>query len=657
MTANDPTTLSAAPVVRRFALEKIHPDANARLDFDPVKLQELADSLKDTKGVLQPLLGMLRPDGEVTLIAGERRLRASALAGFTEVEVKLVETLSRKDQLKWNFVENLQREDLKPLEKATRVKEMLQLTDETTGLPEYNRTSLAAELGISQETVGRYEALLQASEKVQRAVNDDGLDLLIGALIGSLPESMREQAAKEMVFRQWGGPMKREEAQKHVAENYRRDLRKGQFNREDDTLVPDAGACSGCPFFGGNREDVAGKARGYTCLNPDCFDRKQQAHVKKVADTAEENGTKVLGQHMTGKVFQNWNNVVASNCGYVDTKVAPDGYLLKDQSGKKPTWEKILDGAGAPVVIAFDHEGKVRRLVETKVAIEAAKHTDHAGLFKPKAGDEVESADDQKATMQITKAKNKASRAALLEGLGEMFQSFSSQAWSREVRLELLGDLLSNQTKDDLELLCRTLQPDLKSIPNAHAKLKELVEERLDTNEKIDAFILIARSIRGIHFNGFKFREDGYSKHHMVVYCAWAGFDAEGWDEKMKERIKDAEREAKAAIRAKNKPAKKVKAGRKEAQKKDADVPDAPEVPEPTPAPAKKEVWTELADAGELDAQATRIKAGEGYPAVLGPRPAEGTPARKKWEAAKVRIWKEVQKREKAKGSKSKAKK
>ena len=66
------------------------------------------------------------------------------------------------------------------------------------------------------------------------------------------------------------------------------------------------------------------------------------------------------------------------------------------------------------------------------------------------------------------------------------------------------------------------------------------------------------------------------------------------------------------------------------------------------------EDWQSTADAGMLDAQVTRIRAGEGYPAVLGPRPAEGTPARKKWEAAKVRIWKTIRKLELIKEAKKK---
>jgi ParB/RepB/Spo0J family partition protein len=549
-----------APIVRRFPLGKIHVDANARQVFDQAKLQELADSLKDTKGVLQPLLGTLREDGDVDLIAGERRLRASELAGFPDVEVKIVPRPTLKDRLKWNLVENLIREDLRPLEKARRVKELLELTDEGTGQLVYNRATLAEELGISADSVARYENILKTSEKLQKEVDEGKLDILIGALIGGLPAGLHERAEKEIVFRHWGGPMRRDEAQKHVAEHYRRDLRKGQFNREDGELVPDAGPCSGCPYFGGNREDVPGKARGYTCLNPECFDRKQQAFVDRAARLAEESGTKVLPQTLTNKVFQSYNNTVNPASGYVELKAVPDGYLLKNPDGDKPTWEKILKGAGVPEIVAFDHAGQVRRLAEVKVAVEAAKLSDHAGLFKKTAAAAVESPDSKKNEMQITKAKNKAQKAVLLEGLGEMFQAFTSQGWSNDVRLVLLRDICSNQTKDDLELLCQILQPDLKGSSGTHKKLEELMEAKLDTAAKLDGFLLIARNIRSIHFNGFHYTDDSSyrGEDDMRAYCRWAGFDADAWDKKMGQRIKDAERDAKAAIKEKAK-AEKVK--------------------------------------------------------------------------------------------------
>lgn len=634
---NETETPKTEPVVRRFALEQIHVDENAREDFSPEELQGLAESIKDTKGVLQPLLGTLNADGTVKLIAGERRLRATRMAGFNEVDVILKEQVSRKDFLKWNLVENLQRQDLKPLEKAKRIREMLELNDEQTGQPVYNRASLAVELGISAESIGKYENLMKAPAKVQKAVSEDGLDYTLAALIGGLPEALHERAQKEMVFRVYGGPMKREEAQKHVAEQYRRDLRKAQFDRKCADLVPDAGPCDACPFFGGNREDLDGKARGYTCLNPECFEQKQQAHVKRVAAAAENEGTRVLGQTSTDRVFQSWNNQVNPSSGFVDLKDEPDAYLLKDTKSKAPKWDKILEGSGVPVVIAFDHEGRVRRLVEAKLAVEAAKRGEHAEKFKPKAGDDLETSDDKKHAAQISRAKNKAAAASLLEGCCAMLEAFSGQRWTREVRLAFLDEICNSggHTRDDLELLCRILQPDLKSVPNPHEKLAELVELRLPTDTGLDAFILIARNIRSIRYNGFYHIVNSTG---MKVYCEWAGFDAANWKATCAQREKDAEREAKAAIRAKEKPVKKAvstKASREAAVKKLEEAIDkAPGIP--AGRLGKPESW----NADDVEAGAKLLKAKTHQMAdLIGTKPNRKDAIKlKNWNAVRLRL-------------------
>lgn len=682
------STDTTEPNVKRFALDKIYVEGNAREDFDPGKLQELAESIKDTRGSLQPLLGTLMPDGRVKLIAGNRRLIATGMAGLTEVEVKLMPVVTRKEFLKWNLVENVQREDLKPLEKSKRIKEMLELTDEESGLPVYNRASLAHEIGLSAESIGKFENLLKAPEKVQKAVNDEGLDYTVAALIGALPVGLHDRAQKEIVFRHWGGPMKREEAQKHVA-TYRRDLRKAQFDQKDAELVPDAGPCEACPFFGKNRDDVDGKSRGYTCLNPECFEGKQQAHVNRVAANATEAGTQVLGQNMTDRVFQDWNNQVNPSSGYVDQKDVPDGYLLKDPKVKMPKWEKILEGAGVPVVIGFDHEGKVRRLVELKLAVEAVKHGDHADKFKTNAAANLETVDDKKHTAQISRAKNKAGAAALLEGCCELLSSFSCQRWNREVRLAFLTQICeAGHTKDDMELLCQILQPDLKSVSNPAQKLPELVELYVTTDEQLDAFILIARNIRHIRYQGFH-----HITHSMTAYCEWSGFDAEAWQTKSEERIKEAERAAKKAIRDKEKAIQRGKEkaaqmakgkgktttaepaeGREnEIVRTVADYNcDCCSIPIYSPpgmgaklcriakgdlkckkcggewenrfAGWKREGFN-LINGIDEDSKVEGIASGEwNYVDCLGPTPKKKTPAHKTWEAARVKLYKAVQK-------------
>ena len=87
-----------------------------RKQFDDEALQELADSIAQ-HGVLQPLLVRPMPDGSYRLVAGERRWRASQMAGLTEVPV-VVREMNEQEAAELALIENLQREDLNPMEEA-----------------------------------------------------------------------------------------------------------------------------------------------------------------------------------------------------------------------------------------------------------------------------------------------------------------------------------------------------------------------------------------------------------------------------------------------------------------------------------------------------------------------------------------------------------
>src|SRR5262249_1020825 len=113
----------AAPALRDYfecAIEEVHPShENPRQVFDEGKLKELSESIR-AQGVAQPLLVRSRPPqegGGFTLIAGERRWRAAQLAGLKSVPV-VVKDVSPKQAFELAIVENLQREDLNPIEEA-----------------------------------------------------------------------------------------------------------------------------------------------------------------------------------------------------------------------------------------------------------------------------------------------------------------------------------------------------------------------------------------------------------------------------------------------------------------------------------------------------------------------------------------------------------
>ena len=131
-----------------------------RKEFDQKDLDSLAESLVD-HGLLQPLV-VRRVDESYQLIAGERRFRAAQQAGWREVPVRVIEADDRK-MTELAIVENLQRKDLNPLEKAASFQKYLQ----SHGCPQ---EELAKRLKIDRSTIANLVRLLELPETVQQAL-------------------------------------------------------------------------------------------------------------------------------------------------------------------------------------------------------------------------------------------------------------------------------------------------------------------------------------------------------------------------------------------------------------------------------------------------------------------------------------------------------
>lgn len=142
-----------------------------RMDFDEEKLGDLAESIRQY-GVLQPLVVNRKeievPNGrlvEYELIAGERRLRASRIAGLTQVPVIIREDTEDKLKLELAIIENLQREDLNPLERAHAFKKLI----DNFNLKHYE---LAGRIGKSRVFVTNTIRLLKLPEEIQLSLRE-----------------------------------------------------------------------------------------------------------------------------------------------------------------------------------------------------------------------------------------------------------------------------------------------------------------------------------------------------------------------------------------------------------------------------------------------------------------------------------------------------
>lgn len=137
--------------VYKIKLSEIYPNPNQpRKNFDQESLEELAESIR-VHGLIQPIIVNKMDDGYL-IIAGERRYRACKLAGLTEIDA-IVKNYTSRQIAEISIIENLQREDLNPIEIAKSLQKLMQ---------EYNITQdqVAARIGKNRSTIANYVRLL-----------------------------------------------------------------------------------------------------------------------------------------------------------------------------------------------------------------------------------------------------------------------------------------------------------------------------------------------------------------------------------------------------------------------------------------------------------------------------------------------------------------
>jgi ParB family chromosome partitioning protein len=159
--------------------------------FHEESLKELAASIKE-KGVLQPIIVSRTGDGTFNLIAGERRWRASVLAGLKKMPA-LIKTVASKESLEIALIENIQREDLNPIETAeafNRLVKDFELTQE----------DLAVRVGKERATVANYLRLLKLPEEIKTMLYNGSLSMGHARALLSIDGRTRQiEAARKII--------------------------------------------------------------------------------------------------------------------------------------------------------------------------------------------------------------------------------------------------------------------------------------------------------------------------------------------------------------------------------------------------------------------------------------------------------------------------
>lgn len=164
-----PEVVEKSTGILHVALDQIEVNPHQpRKDFDDVALSELAASIK-LHGIIQPLTVSAIPNGKYRLIAGERRFRASKIAGIKEVPV-YIRQANDENLLELALLENLQRENLNAIEIALSYKRLMDDLD-------YTQEQVAERMGKDRSTVTNYIRLLKLPPDIQIAVRNGSISM------------------------------------------------------------------------------------------------------------------------------------------------------------------------------------------------------------------------------------------------------------------------------------------------------------------------------------------------------------------------------------------------------------------------------------------------------------------------------------------------
>jgi ParB family chromosome partitioning protein len=301
---------------------------NPRKRFDAKSLEELAASFK-TQGILAPLLVRELEESKYEVIAGARRLRAAKLAELEQLPIRVVK-LTDAEAL---CVENLQREDIHPLEEALGFKSLLEL-----GQPAYTIATIASRAGKSEAYVYGRIRLADLKPPVAGAFLKDEITIGHALLIAKLPASQQQEALAAAFRGQWTSegntqvliPVR--ELAAYIESNILLQPASAPFDKQDEMLVPEAGSCVNCPKRTGFNKLLFPDVRKDSCTSPDCFRDKIDASVKKTLETKPQ----------LVQISAAWNSREGALLGrnqYVELEIKkpkPNGASTKLPANQKP---------------------------------------------------------------------------------------------------------------------------------------------------------------------------------------------------------------------------------------------------------------------------------------------------------------------------------
>lgn len=251
--------------------------ANPRKIFNQKSLNELADSIASV-GIIQPLV--VRKVGKgYQLLAGERRWRAAQIAGLKTVPVTIREATDEQ-ALEIMLLENMQREDVHPLEEGNGFKSLRDING-------MRIRDIAGRVGKSEDYILDRIRLTLLIPELQQAFMDDKMNITTAVCASKLSTDAQKLFLKEV------GSRNNMNYSSSYFEKFRGDLRKVNWDKKKVDIFPGAPACSVCQFNTATHEMFPDEVRKPHCQNIKCFERKSRAGLLAELEKCRENGTPV----------------------------------------------------------------------------------------------------------------------------------------------------------------------------------------------------------------------------------------------------------------------------------------------------------------------------------------------------------------------------
>jgi len=431
-------------------------DLNHRKRFPKQSLEELADSIEKV-GVLQPVVARPKPGAkpggpQYEIVVGGRRLRGCKIVAARRKENDIavipavVRELSDFDARELACTENLQREDVHPLEEAEGYEDLLKhpVSGGEFSPPRvrgYTVDELAARLGKSRGYVFGRLKLLALLPAGRDSFYEEKIIPSVALLLARMPASVQPEAIKEIAAGWNGAPYTFRQASELLERKYMLKLSAAPFKITDETLVASAGSCRACPKRTGANPDLFGDIKGAdVCTDPKCFHGKRDAHQAKLIATAKAEGRDVIVGAAAKKIkphqFGDMKGFIALDKPNYDVS----------SSGK--TTAQLLGKDAPPVTLLEDpHTHNLVPVIARDVATKLFKSK---GLIKTpdKGNSEARRQALAKATADL-QWRTEVAKRLLAEVVDDKYDDMDLHSWLLpELAINLWGFYLNNDQED-----------------------------------------------------------------------------------------------------------------------------------------------------------------------------------------------------------------